>query len=324
MQTTASRRSSRQVTGDDMVVEIAWLYYERGLNQNEIATALDVSRATVVNYLQEARERGYVQVRLSPTAFTGHRLAMALRETFDLNAAYVVPDMDGDAPDTAARVVRGAADWLPTLLAPGDRLGVAWGKTIYDLADCLEPRAIDDLTVLQLVGSMATPYGFSADVCSSNVASKFSARCVNLHVPAILSEARIARLLREEQLIAAQLEAMNGFNKTLFAVGSCKEDSHVVSSGVATLQELAWYLGQGAVGVLCGRFIDRSGVPIRGPLDDRMMGVELARLRDRDAGILVSSGAERVFAALAAIRGGYVTHLVTGQADAEALLAAAT
>jgi DNA-binding transcriptional regulator LsrR (DeoR family) len=108
------------VTGDDIVVETAWLYYEEGLNQNEIAARLNVSRATVVNYLQEARERGYVQVRLSAETFTGHRLARALRDRFGLAAAYVVPD--GGAEE-AARVVRGAADWLPHLLEPGDRLG---------------------------------------------------------------------------------------------------------------------------------------------------------------------------------------------------------
>lgn len=322
MPATGSQKSPRQVSGDDIVVETAWLYYEDGLNQNEIAAALDVSRATVVNYLQLARERGYVQVRLSHEAFTGHRLAMALREAFGLTAAFVLPQRES-MPDVGSRIVRGAADWLPTLLAPGDRLGVAWGKTIYDVAECLEQRTIDDLTVLQLVGSMATPYGFSADVCSSNVARKLGATCVNLHVPAILSDARIARTLREESLIAAQFEAMNSFNKTLFAVGSCTEDSHVVSSGVATKQELAWYLGQGAVGVLCGRFIDRSGAHIEGPLDDRMMAVELDRLRQREAGILVVAGSERVAAAVAAIRGGYVTHLVTGEASAEAMLAGA-
>lgn len=320
MPANGAQKSSKQVSGDDIVVETAWLYYEDGLNQTQIAAALDVSRATVVNYLQLARERGYVQVRLAHEAFTGHRLARALRAAFGLTAAYVLPQRD-DAPDVGARVVRGAADWLPTLLAPGDRLGVAWGKTIYDVAECLEQRTIDDLTVLQLVGSMATPYGFSADVCSSNVARKLGAACVNLHVPAVLSDARIARTLREEALIAAQFEAMNRFNKTLFAVGSCTEDSHVVSSGVATRQELAWYLGQGAVGVLCGRFIDRSGAHIQGPLDDRMMAVDLARLREREAGILVVAGSDRVAAAVAAIRGGYVTHIVTGAASAEAMLA---
>jgi deoxyribonucleoside regulator len=234
MPTPPSRRSSRQVSGDDMVVETAWLYYHDGLNQSQIAAALKVSRATVVNTLQIARERGYVRVQLASEAFTGHRLAMELRQGFGLAAAYVLPDLAGTAPDVAARVVCGAANWLPSLLAPGDRLGVAWGKTIYDLAECLEPHPIADLTILQLVGSMATPYGFSADVCSSAVAQKFSARCANLHVPAILSDARIARILRAETLIAAQFETMNSFNKTLFAVGSCTPDSHVVSSGVAT------------------------------------------------------------------------------------------
>lgn len=312
------RRSSRQVTGDDIVVETAWLYYEEGLNQNEIAARLNVSRATVVNYLQEARERGYVQVRLSAETFTGHRLARALRDRFGLAAAYVVPD--GGAEE-AARVVRGAADWLPHLLEPGDRLGVAWGKTIYDVAECIEPRPIPDLTVLQLVGSMATPYGFSADVCSSTVARKFGARCVNLHVPAVVSDPRIAELLQSEALIAAQFDEVNRATKTLFAVGSCTPDSHVVSSGVATREELRWYLDHGAVGVLCGRFIDADGAPIHGPLDARMLGVELDRLRHPKAGILVCVSVDRVPAAVAALRGGYATHVVTSQASAEAMLA---
>jgi deoxyribonucleoside regulator len=313
----SSRRAARQVTGDDIVVEAAWLYYEEGLNQNEIAARLDVSRASIVNYLQEARERGFVQVRLSAETFTGHHLARALCDRFGLQAAYVVPE--GEAEEVA-RVVRGAADWLPHLVASGDRLGVAWGKTIYDVAECLDPRPVADLTVLQLVGSMATPYGFSADVCSSTVARKFGARCVNLHVPAVLSDPRTAQLLRQEALIAAQFHEVNRCTKTLFAVGSCTPDSHVVSSGVATVEELRWYLDHGAVGVLCGRFIDAEGAAIRGPLDARMMGVELNRLRHPEAGILVCVGRDRVPAAVAALRGGYATHVVTSRASAEAML----
>lgn len=316
-----ARRSSKQVTGDDIVVETAWLYYRQGLNQNEIAARLSVSRATVVNYLQEARERGLVQVRLSHETFTGHRLARELCDAFSLRAAYIVPDSDA-AEDEAARVVRGAADWLPHLVEPGDRLGVAWGKTIYDVAECLEPQPVTDLTVLQLVGSMATPYGFSADVCSSNVARKFSARCVNLHVPAVLSEPRIAEMLRNESLIAAQFDEVNRCTKTLFAVGSCAPDSHVVSSGVATVEELGWYLDHGAAGVLCGRFIDGAGAPIHGPLDARMMGVELEQLRQPEAGILVCVGRDRVPAATAAMKGSYATHVITSQNSAEAMLAA--
>ena len=312
-------KSHRQTNGPDLVVETAWLYYHDGLNQNQIASRLNVSRATVVKYLQSARERGFVQVRLAPDVFSGHSAARQLQERFALNAAYVVPD--GTTPDeTAQRVARGAADWLPSLLAPGDRLGVAWGKTIYDVAEALEARAIADLTVLQLVGSMTTPYGFSSDICSSNMARKLSARCINLHVPAVLSDPGIADMLRRETLISGQLEAVRRFTVTAFSAGGCTSESHIVSSGVATLEELADYVARGAVGVVCGRFIDCHGEPVPGALDGRMMGVALDELRNPPRGILVCPSAERSAASAAALRGGYATHIVTNLASAEALL----
>ena len=53
----------------DAVIEAAWLYYHDGLNQSAVADRLGVSRATVVNYLQEARERGLVRVSLADEPF---------------------------------------------------------------------------------------------------------------------------------------------------------------------------------------------------------------------------------------------------------------
>lgn len=312
------RRASRNTSGDDIIIEAAWLYYQDGLNQNDIAERLGVSRATVVNYLQDARERGFVQISMSADAFTGHRLALALKARFGLEGALVIPD--GTAAETPIRVARATARWLPQMLERGDRLGVAWGKTIYDVAEHLDPVTIPDLTVLQLVGSMATPYGFSADVCSSSVARRFSARCINLHVPAIVSSKSVADTLRSETLIANQFDEISRFNKTLFAVGSCLPDSHVVSSGVATLDELQWYVDRGATGVLCGRFIDAEGHGIRGPLDERIMGIPIDVMKQRDVGILVSVGNDRALATIAALRGGYATHLVTQQSSAELIL----
>lgn len=315
----AVKRNLDQHSSEDVIVEAAWLYYEEGLNQNEIAQRLSVSRATVVNYLQEARERSYVQISLSPKVFASHQLAHDLKGKFGLADVIVLPD-DAGEENTAWRVARGAARLVPSLLNAGDRLGIAWGKTIYDVAEHLEHKVVDNLTVLQLVGSMATPYGFSADVCSSRFARKLSARCINLHVPAILSSKKIANLLQEEELIAHQLNEITSFNKTVFAVGSCMPDSHVVSSGVATREELQIYVDRGAIGVLCGRFIDKNGNGISGPLDGRILGISAEKMRNPEVGILVSTGKERVRPTLAALNGGYVTHLVTSAHFAGELL----
>ena len=316
------RRNLAQVSGENAVIQVAWMYYQDGRNQQEIAEALGISRATVVNYLQEARDKGLIRITLAAPAFTTHRLAVELTNRFGLRGAYVIPDEGAGVEGALLRVVRGAANWLPDLIQPGDRLGVAWGRTVYELAEMVEPMQIEDLEVLQLVGSMATPYGFTAEACSTRLAQRLGARCLNLHAPAILSRAALADELRDEPILKAQLDRLETVNKLLFSVGTATSDSHIVLSGLATREDLDWYVQRGAVGVICGRFIDAEGHQLPGPMEDRMIGLPLPRLVGLEMGILVTPGLDKVTATLAAIRGGYVTHLVTGTIVAEALLAA--
>ncbi len=312
----------RRLSGDDLIVEIAWKYYHEGLNQGEIADLLDVSRSTVVNHLQEARLRDYVRVSLRPSIFERHHLAERLCARFGLKAACIVPRGLGDEEEALKRVARGAADWLPGLLEPSDRLGVSWGRTVFEVAEAVAPTHIPDLTVTQLVGSKSTPYGFEAETCSSILALQLGARCINLHTPLVLSDAGLAARLKAEPVIADQLAAVNDCNKTIFPAGSCTPQSHVVTSGVVDPGVLADYVGQGAAGVICGRFIDADGNLIEGEIDERMIGVTLDHMRDKELGLLVSVGPDKVQPMIAAIKGGYATHLATCTETAAAMLEA--
>ncbi|WP_424930507.1 sugar-binding transcriptional regulator [Amaricoccus tamworthensis] len=320
MAISTRRRSVGAFGGDRIIIEAAWLYYHEGMNQNAIAERLDVSRATVVNYLSDAREKGFVRITLANRVFTSHELSLEIKQRFGLEAVYVVAD-DASAEGSLTRVARGAAEWLPDLLAPGDRLGVAWGQTVFEIAEAMNPTRTTDVVVHQLVGSVSSPYGFTAEVCSAHLADRLGARCVNLHAPAVISTAELANRLREEPIIQQQFAALSQCNKAIFAAGSCAPDSHVVLSGISTLPEFETYVKDGAAGVLCGRFIDQSGREVRGPLDGRIMGVELDLLTGLDMGILVSVGEDKVRPMLSAIRGGYVTHVVTSESTAAAILA---
>ncbi len=322
MATVTRRRSSRQVSGESIVIEAAWLYYHDGLNQTDIATQLGVSRATVVNYLQEAKERGFIRISLDPKAFTTHELAQDLQNRFGLTAAFVVPDGITGDEDALLRVARGAAEWLPSLLNSGDRLGVSWGRTVYEVAEAMAQSQTTGVTVSQLVGSMATPYGFTAEICSAHMAQRLGANLINLHAPAILSDPDLARRLRAEPIIRAQIDALSHCNKAIFAAGSSDHSSHIVGAGIASHADLDWYISQGAAGVLCGRFIDAKGRFISGDMDERMIGVELDKLLGLDMGLLVSVGYDKIQPMLAAIAGGYVTHVVTSATTAEGMLAA--
>ena len=66
--------------GDDQYVWASWLYYQEGMTQNDIAQAMGISRATVISYLNEARERGIVNISIEPGRLASLTLMLRLRE----------------------------------------------------------------------------------------------------------------------------------------------------------------------------------------------------------------------------------------------------
>lgn len=308
---------------DAPFVEAAWLYYHDGRNQNEIAERMRISRASVVNYLNEARARGWVRVHLDSDVFRGHRLAAELRAAFGLADALVVPDDPLDPTGTAAsvaRVTRVAADWLPRLLEPGDRLGVSWGATVYQMAQQVPHVPVPDLTVIQLLGSRPAALGFAAESCTAMLAQRLGAQCINLHVPLILSSKALRDALCDEPVVRAQLAALATCNKTVLACGTCDAEAHVVRSEILSAQSIARYREKGAVGVICGRLIDDRGDPVVTEVENRMIGVTLEQMRGKEMALLVAAGPGRAGPACAAMKGGFVTHLATSARVAEDLL----
>jgi DNA-binding transcriptional regulator LsrR (DeoR family) len=305
---------------DAPFVEAAWLYYHDNLNQTEIAERMQISRASVVNYLSEARARGWVRVFLDSEVFLEHRLAEALCNAFGLREALIVPDAPDEPAASAARVTRAAADWLPRLVGPGDRLGVSWGQTVYQMAQAMVQTPIEDLTVVQLLGSRPAALGFAAEACTTMVAQKLGGLSINLHVPLLLSSTELRDQLCKEPVVAAQLAALANCNKTVLACGTCNAEAHIVQTGLIQSEALQSYIDQGATGVICGRLIDASGQHIQTAMEDRMIGVSLDKMRNKDVAFLIAAGPDRVAPARAAILGGYVTHLATSRSIAEQLL----
>ncbi len=326
---TADTGRSRQAEGkavlrarsqDEAIIEVTWCYYQEGMNQNEIAERLGISRATVVNYLSEARKRDYVRITLDSDIFRNQDLARKLVETFGLRDAMVVPTSPAGQDQSLDRVTRAVADWLPSLLEPGDRLGVAWGETVYRVAEAAPRVTIDDLTVVQLVGSRPAAMGFAAETCSATLARRYGAHCVNLHVPLLLSDRALVDRLKEEPVIRMQLDAVANCNKTIFACGTCTEDSHVVHTGLLDQSDIDACAARGAIGVICGRLIDHDGNGLDREIEDRMIAVTLDQMRNKDMGLLVGAGVDRADPMMAAIRGGYATHVATCSETAAEML----
>lgn len=304
---------------DDDVVWAAWLYYADQMNQSDVAEAMGVSRATVVNLLQQARERGVVTIRLRTDLVARTNLARALARRFGLAEALVIPSRDGGS--LIERLGEAAARLLGDQLRPGDVIGVAWGRTVLAAARATGlPGAVSPLTVVQVAGSSTASEDFSPELCTSVLATRLGARCVNLLAPALLSSAELRDRLMAEPMLVHQFELIRSATRVLFGVGDLGPASTIRRSGFATAETVARYTAAGSVGAIIGRFIGAGGQPVAGELDRRMIGLTLEELAAVPVRICVAGGPAKRGAIRATLDGGHATHLVTDAATAGELI----
>lgn len=309
--------------GNDPIVRAAWLYYAEQRTQAEIATALGISRATVANHLAQARQGGLVTVQLNPDLLRGVSQAQALEERFDLAGAHVIPSLPADRDNSEGlrqRLGNAGASVLATMLTPATVLGIAWGRTMADLAKALPKRDMPDVRVVQISGSSLGDDATSPEACTVHIATRLGAHCHNFHAPAVVSSAELRDLLMQEIPLAQHFSRVHSCAAVVFGVGELTDTTRWADGDQMIRPVAADYLARGSAGILIGRFIDANGQAVAGPLSGRQIGMELDDLVRIETRLCVAGDVAKAPAIRAALAGGYVTHLVTDSATAGLLL----
>ncbi len=305
---------------DQIMHKAAWLYYTHGMRQDEVAKQLDISRASVATYLRRARETGIVTITTSTELFTDDVLARELEDATGLKAVWIVPE-DRQALDPAAEMPVVAASVFLELINKGDRVGVAWGRTVYHIADVMPFADLQGVTVVQLCGNLGAPYSYRPDQCTTEIARRLNAQGINFYAPLVLSSERLADELRCEPVIREQLATISTCDLALYSVGGIEDDSHLVLCGALTASEMHALGEAGAAGVIAGQLIDADGQWMDCAHNRRCISADLGSIRAIGKRMMVVQEDSKFEPLVAAIKGGFASHLVVTTSMAKRLLA---
>lgn len=297
----------------DMVAWVTWLYYVEGETQEVAAKRLGVSRGTVVNYLNEAKERGLVKINVDPRLLSENALCKALREKYALVDALVIPKTDLDAHEPGRlrrRAGEAGARILRSLLQEGETLGVAWGRTMLEVGRALPREPIPNVTVLQVAGSMLNEEHSSPEFCTAMIANRLGAKSLNFHAPAVVSSRALRDSLMQEPSLARYRQRLKTCDVMMFGVGAVDEATLLGDLNFSDHDMINAYASQGAEAIVVGRFIDRTGAEVLGPLTGRRIAISLEDLMRAPKRLLVASGEKKAKAIRAMLTGKYCTHLV--------------
>lgn len=306
--------------GNDALLWAAWLYYEEGMTQGDIAVQMGLSRASVNAYLAEARTCGIVNIEIEPSQFRALSIAQALKEHFGLHDCFVIP-ANGAERSLIARLGSAGAQVLARLAKSGDTIAVTWGRTMLALGEALSMPGLSDLRVVQATGGTTARIPWTPEACASRLAEALGGHCIPLSAPAIVSSPDMRDMLLREPVLAEQMGVLAQANRIVMGISSLRPESTIHTSGFFDDTERREDYPE-AIGSIVGRFISGRGEPVVGSLDGRTIGIDLTALRSIPQRIAVAGGADKVPAILGALRGGFVTVLVTDAVTGRGILTA--
>ena len=284
-----------------------------------MAQRLNISRASVATYLRRARETGIVNIATSTQLFADDILARQLEDALGLTSVWIVPE-DRRAMDPTAEMPVVAAAVFLELINKGDRVGVAWGRTVYHLADVMPYADLQGVTVVQLCGNLGAPYSYRPDQCTTEIARRLNAEGINVYAPLVLSSEELAAALRAEPVIREQMATISDCQLALYSVGGIEDDSHLVKCGALTAQEMHALGETGAAGVIAGQIIDHDGQWLDCAHNRRCISADLDSIRAIGKRMMVIQEDSKFEPLVAAIKGGFASHLVVTTSMARRLL----
>jgi DNA-binding transcriptional regulator LsrR (DeoR family) len=319
-------RDTQRAEQEDLLAEVAELYYEQDWTQARLARHMGLSQSQISRMVKEARERGIVEIRVHRPHRSQPTLQARLVDLLRLKdcrvlAAGRIDDRTDTARSTPARVGALAARYLQENLDDRQSLGLGWGRMVhFTLAsDYLIGKR--EMTVIQIQGGMG---GDQEELDGARLVSalgqRLEARTCYLNAPMVVTDASVRTGLLRDPHIRQTLEAGRRAEAVCMGIGVISEDSGLYRAGYLSDADLAYIAGAGAVGDVCGRYFRADGSPCELDLDERIIALEREALLDVPLRVGVSAGTAKAAANIGAARSGMVNVLITDELAATEML----
>ena len=229
---------------DRFLIKVAELYYRDGLSQQEIAKKLHTSRTSISRALIQARNEGYVQIRIQYPEQSDLGLERELEEKYGLTEALIaVPAYDQSSDQEVAFQ---AVDYILRVLKKNMVLGMTWGRAMHGFVEQLSKderlrsMSFQNVKVVPFLGTPGVTQldSWDATTYSNTLATKVGnlLHCAsyNLSAPMYVDGAKEKELIESIDEIAKVLHMAETADIALIGIGSMQNDSSIIKTGIRT------------------------------------------------------------------------------------------
>ncbi len=305
----------------DLMREVAKLYYYEDLTQDQIGEIIGLSRQKVWRMLKKAKEEGIVQIKIIESSDKVLEIENQLKEKFGLKEVRIAVSFQENDRILLKRVAQVAASYLKNRLEPYSVLGVAYGKTIFEIIHYLTPKKIPGLRVIQIMGGYGKLKGdVMAVELARRIAEIFDGQVVYLMAPAFAKDQTTRDAILSNEGISKVLDMSKKVDIALVGIGGVLESSTLLDTGDLYDYEIEELRKKKVAGNICGNFYDENGAIIETLADKRRISISLQDLQKIPLVIGVAGGKNKLLPILGALNGKFVQALITDDLTASQLI----
>ncbi len=299
----------------------AWLYYNQGLTQKDVASQLGISRTTVIRLLDEAMKRQEVQIWINEGIDDCVELAIKLERAYGLDEAIVVPAPAVANAETLAKGVGVAlGQFLSEVIVDDMTIGVGWGRTMTASLASFRPPRRENCKVVSLLGGIVAVHVTNPIDYSWRLASQLGAECYMFLAPLLVDSVETKRNLIDRCGLDRVYRLAENLDLAIVSCGDIGPHSTSLSEGWISKTELNELIAAGCVCDTMFNFLDRDGNSVDHSINQRVMSIDLDTLKKAKHIVLSSGGTHRAQAIRATIRRIGCNTLITDESAARALL----
>jgi DNA-binding transcriptional regulator LsrR (DeoR family) len=305
----------------DEAARAGWLYFIAGHTQDEIATALKVSRATAQRLVSLCLSERLITFRLEHPIAACMTLAADLTKAFALAHCDVVPS-DATSPSAAAGIAERAASLLEAALRSEKPkiIAMGTGRAMRAAVEQVPPMDCPNHQLISLVGNIAADGSASFFDTVGRLADLTKARHYPMPLPFLMaSETERSQLLRIDPILRVRALAANA-DLRLVGIGQMDQKAQLHVDGFINREELLELMRLGAVGEMTGWAYDAEGRIVDGGTNRRLTSVP-PPVPAASLTVGAAVGRPKLAAIRAALKGRLINGLVTDEATARGLLA---
>ena len=303
-----------------LLVKAARLYYEEDLSQDQVASAIGVSRSNISRMLTDARAQGIVQIRIVEHAMRDSALEARIADLLPIRNIRIARSLN--SIDDYASVGALGAEALNERVRANSTVAVSWGTTLQSMVNALESDYLPGVHLVPLVGGMTElSSGSNGDDLIRSMASKMGASFSAMLAPVVVSSRAARDAFINEPSIGDVLNQAANADIAVVGIGSKRSSSTMDLLHSAGLPDATYdALMQEMAGDMAARIYDIDGKPLDHGWSDRIIGVDLDQMRRIPYVIGMAAGAGKATGVIGAARGGYVSELVLSSSCALAIL----